>query len=52
MADALHRLFQHGGQFQATLALTLQQMEGHPLRTLAAHARQAAQSINQFRQKA
>src|SRR6185437_129195 len=45
--DALHRLAQRIGQLQPALAIPLQQMERHPLRTLAAHAGQAAQRFDE-----
>src|SRR5574337_531297 len=48
VADPLHRLGHHAGEFQPALALALEQMERHPLRTLAAHARQTAQCFDEF----
>jgi hypothetical protein len=47
MPDALHCLFQCGRQFQPALAVALQQMKRHPLRTLSTHAGQAAQCFDQ-----
>jgi DNA integrity scanning protein DisA with diadenylate cyclase activity len=50
-ADALHRLLQRRRQLQSTLALALQQMEGHTLGALVAHAWQAAQRFDQITQQ-
>jgi hypothetical protein len=51
IANATHRLFQRTGQFQATLALAFQKMKRHPLRTLAAYARQATKRFDEIGKK-
>ena len=47
VADLAHGLLHHLGQALAAFAVALQQMEGHTLRTLAAHAGQATQRFDE-----
>src|SRR5690242_3391435 len=51
VADLLHRLRHHPRKPRPALALALKQMKRHPLRTLATHAGQAAQRLDQFGKK-
>jgi len=47
MPHALQRVLQGSGQPRCSGPVVLQQMEGHALRGLHAHTRQAAQGVDQ-----